>query len=437
MKSIDLLLSARWIITVNPENAVLDHHAVAIDNGRILDILPDVEAERQYRADRRHDFDQHALIPGLINTHTHVAMSLFRGLADDLPLMEWLEQHIWPAEGRWVKEGFVKTGTELAIAEMLRGGTTCFNDMYFFPDVTAKVADLAGIRATVGMILIDFPTVWAKDADEYLKKGLAVNDNYRNHERIRTAFAPHAPYTVSDTPLERVQMLAEELDCRIHMHIHETAFEVESFHKETGIRPLQRLEKLGLLGPRLLAVHMTQLTDGEIQTLARNGVSVVHCPESNLKLASGFCPTAALSRAEVNIALGTDGAASNNDLDMLGEMRTAALIAKAHSQDASALPAAEALRMATINGARALGIDDETGSLEIGKAADIAAIDLSRLETQPIYDPVSAIVYAASREQITDVWVAGEPLLKNRELTRMDIAQLQSEAQSWQHRIAP
>ncbi len=435
MKPIDTLISARWIIPVNADDSVLENHSLVINEGKILDICPTETVQAHYQASETHLLTQHALIPGLINTHTHTAMSLFRGLADDLPLMEWLEQHIWPAEAKWVKEAFVRDGTQLAIAEMIRGGTTCFNDMYFFPDITAQVADEAGIRATVGMIVIDFPTVWAKDADEYLKKGLRVNDTYRNHALIQTAFAPHAPYTVSDAPLERIGILSDELDVPVHMHVHETAFEVESYHKESGLRPLQRLEKLGLLTPKLLAVHMTQLTESEINMLSKHGVHIVHCPESNLKLASGFCPITALVEAGINVALGTDGAASNNDLDMLGETRTAALIAKAQSNNASAIPAMTALRMATLNGAKALGISNTTGSLEIGKAADITAINMDSLETQPVYDPVSTIVYAACREQVTDVWVAGKQLLSNRQLTQMDIQDIKNKTQQWRERI--
>ena len=305
-------------------------------------------------------------------------------------------------------------GTQLAIAEMLRSGTTCFNDMYFYPDITARVAASCGMRACVGLIVIDFPTVWAKDAGEYISKGLAVHDRYRGDPLIHAVFAPHAPYTVSDQPLEHIRTLADEMDIGIHMHIHETADEVDRAIELTGKRPLQRLHDLGLLTPALLAVHMTQLSDTEIRQFADSGAHVVHCPESNLKLASGFCPAAGLAGAGINIALGTDGAASNNDLDMLGEMRTAALLGKAVSGDASALPAHTVLRMATLNGASALGIGHETGSLTAGKWADITAVRMDSLEAQPVYDPVSHLVYACGREQVSDVWVAGQHLLKER-----------------------
>ena len=435
MKNIDTLIHARWIIPVEPHDTVYEHHAVAVHEGRILELLPSAEANNKYRAEVEHRLDAHALIPGLVNAHTHAAMALFRGLADDLPLMEWLQNHIWPAEGRWVSPEFVADGTRLAIAEMLRGGTTCFSDMYFFPDETARVADNAGIRAVVGLIVIDFPTVWAANADEYLHKGIAVHDHFRNNPLITTAFAPHAPYTVSNDPLQRVVTYAEELDIPVHMHVHETQHEVAEAVDNTGLRPLARLEQLGLVSPRLIAVHMTQLEEHEIARLASRGAHVVHCPESNLKLASGFCPVQKLLDAGINVALGTDGAASNNDLDMFGEMRTAALLAKAVASDASAVNAAQALRMATLGGARALGLEDSIGSLEAGKAADITAVRLDSVETQPLYHPVSQLVYAASREQVSDVWVAGRHLLKDRVLTTLDQEAIIKKARGWAEKI--
>ena len=430
-QQIDTLIHARWIIPVVPHNLVLENHALAIHEGHIVAVLPSHEAEQTYSADAVHHLKRHALIPGLVNTHTHAAMSLFRGLADDLPLMEWLQNHIWPAEGKWVNPEFVADGTRLAIAEMIRSGTTCFSDMYFFPNETARVSDSANIRAVVGLILIDFPTAWAANADEYLHKGIEVHDHYRHNALINTAFAPHAPYTVSDEPLQRLLTFAEEMDIPIHMHVHETAHEVVEAEDNTGQRPLARLEQLGVVSPRLIAVHMTQLADEEIQQFALRGAHVVHCPESNLKLASGFCPVQKLIDAGINVALGTDGAASNNDLDMFGEMRTAALLAKAVSGDASALPASQVLHMATLGGAHALGLDNTIGSLEVGKAADITAVDLSLLETQPLFNPISQLVYAAGREQVTDVWIAGQHVLKEKILTTLDKEAILNKAREW------
>jgi 5-methylthioadenosine/S-adenosylhomocysteine deaminase len=433
--TIDTLIHARWVIPVEPANTVLEHHAIAVHEGHILDVLPSTEANQKYTAEVEHHLTDHALIPGLVNAHTHAAMSLFRGLADDLPLMDWLQNHIWPAEAKWVNPEFVADGTRLAIAEMLRGGTTCFNDMYFFPDEAARVADNAGIRAVVGLIVIDFPTVWAANVDEYLHKGIEVHDHFRHNPLITTAFAPHAPYTVSDEPLRKILTFAEEMDVPIHMHLHETAHEVQEAQSNNGQRPLARLEELGLISPRFMAVHMTQLADEEIEHLATRSAHVVHCPESNMKLASGFCPVQQLLNAGVNVALGTDGAASNNDLDMFGEMRSAALLGKITARDASAVNAEQVLHMATLGGAKALGLESQIGSLEVGKAADITAVDLGQLETQPVYHPVSQIVYAAGREQVSDVWVAGQHLLKDRVLTTLDQQAIAAKAQQWGEKI--
>ncbi len=436
MNRIDTLIHARWIIPVTEGHPTLEDYSLAIEGNRIAAILPSHEARQRYSANTTLELDRHALIPGFINTHTHAAMSLFRGLADDLALMTWLNEHIWPAEQQWINSEFVYQGTLLAAAEMIRSGTTCFNDMYFFPDEAARAACEVGIRASIGMIMIDFPTAWASGPEEYLDKGLQIRDRYQDEPLITTAFAPHAPYTVSDEPLRQIGTLAEELDCPIHMHVHETADEISQGHASHDERPLARLDGLGLLTPHMIAVHMTQLTEAEIGLVAERGVHVVHCPESNLKLASGFCPAQALASAGVGVALGTDGAASNNDLDMLGEMRTAALLGKAVAGDASAIPAHEALAMATINGARALGIEAQCGSLEPGKCADIVAIDLGALETQPLYHPVSQIVYAASRRQISDVWVNGRHLLKDGRMTTLEESRMIDLARAWQDKIS-
>lgn len=420
IQQVDSIIHARWIIPVEPDETVYENHSLVIHQGKIVDILPTMRCENKYQSHTIHDLKTHALIPGFINTHTHAAMSQMRGMADDLPLMEWLSEHIWPAEAKKVNYQYVKEGTDLAIAEMLRGGTTTFNDMYFYPDAAAKSAEEAGIRVSLGLIVLDFPSAWAKDSEEYLHKGLQLHEQYRHHPLISTAFAPHAPYTVSDSALEQVKIYAEKLDIPIHIHLHETLDEVNDAVKNTGIRPIERLDKLGLISPHLVAVHMTQLQNDEIKSLTSHGVHVVHCPESNMKLASGFCPVEKLIDNKINVAIGTDGAASNNDLDMISEMRSTALLGKAVAGNASAIPAHTALKMATLNGAKALGLDAITGSLSKGKAADISAIDLDRIETQPVYNPISQIVYSSSRDQVTDVWVQGKHLLNNRQLTTLD-----------------
>ena len=435
MTAADTILTARWVLPVEPDDAVLEHHALIVRDGRLVDLLPIEEARRRYPHASAEDFPAHVLIPGLINAHTHAAMALMRGIADDRPLMEWLTDHIWPLEQKWMGEAFVRDGSDLAMAEMIRGGITCFNDMYFFPEVTANQAIRCGMRAVLGMILVDFPSAWASGPAEYLEKGLMLRDEMLHDPLVSFAFAPHAPYSVADEPLRRVATLAAELDLPIHMHLHETAEEIEQSRRQYGLRPFNRLKQLELLGPTYIAVHMTQLTDEEIAQLAEAGVSVVHCPESNLKLASGFCPVARLVEAGVNVAIGTDGAASNNDLDVMGEMRMAALLAKAIAGDASVIPAKTALRMATLNGAKALGLEEEIGSLEPGKWADITAVRLDAIETQPLFDPVSDLVYAASRYQVSDVWVGGRRLLRNRALTTLDQDEISRRTAGWRARL--
>lgn len=432
----DLLIEAGWVVPVEPHGAVLADHAVAVADGRILALLPAAEARARFAARETVRRPDAVLIPGFVNAHTHNPMTLLRGIADDMPLMQWLQQHIWPVEAAVIGPEFVADGVALAIAEMLRGGTTCCNENYFFPDVQAEVYRRHGFRARVGLPVIDFPTAWAKTADEYFERAAEVHDRWRDDPLIGTAFAPHAPYTVSDANFERIRMLADQLDVPVHCHVHETADEVRESQDKHGQRPLARLDRLGVVNDRLVAVHMTQLTDAEIALCAERGVTVVHCPESNLKLASGFCPAAALQRAGVALAIGTDGCASNNDLDMVGETRTAALLAKAVAGDASALDAASALRAATLGGARAVGWEDRIGSIEPGKQADLVCIDLSALETQPVHHVLSQLVYAAGRQHVSDVWIAGRAKLRAGALVDMDADALLARARQWRERIA-
>lgn len=436
MELIDTLICARWIIPVAPPSRLLTDAALAVRAGKIVAVYNREEALGRFHPLETVDLPNHALIPGLVNAHTHAAMALLRGIADDVPLMEWLNEHIWPRELRWVDEDFVRTGTRLALAEMLRGGITCFSDMYFYPDIAAEVAQEVGMRAVLGLIFVDFPTPWARSSEEYVTKNLAVYRAFAKDEQISWTLAPHAPYSVSDEMFSQVVELAEEYGLNIHLHLHETQFEIEESLERYQERPLARIRRLGLLNRRLIAAHMIHLQPDEIEQVAEAGCSVVHCPESNLKLASGFCPAAKLKAAGITVALGTDGPASNNDLDMLGEMRSAALLAKGVTGDPEALAAGQVLAMATIEGARALGLEAKIGSLEVGKWADLAAIDLSLPETQPVYDPVSQIVYAAGRHQVTDVWVAGRRLLQDRRLTTLDWPALRKEVAGWQTRLA-
>jgi 5-methylthioadenosine/S-adenosylhomocysteine deaminase len=433
---IDLLIEARWVVPVEPHAVVLENHAVAVQGDRIVALLPIAEARTVYAPRERVELGEHALMPGLVNSHTHNPMTLLRGLADDLPLMVWLQQHIWPAEAKVIGPEFVRDRVELAGAAMLRGGTTCANQNYFFPDAIGATYRRMGFRAVVGLPVIEFPTPWAKTQDEYFARAGEVHDSFIGDGLITTAFAPHAPYTVSDESFERIRVLSDQLDIPVHLHTHETAHEVEDEKAKSGLRPFQRLQKLGLVNDRLIAVHMTQLTDGEIAACAAAGVSVVHCPESNLKLASGFCPAEKLRLAGVNVALGTDGCASNNDLDMFGEMRTAALLAKAVAGDAAAFDAAFALRAATLNGAKAIGLEAKIGSIEVGKQADFAAVRLSELETQPMFHVISQLVYATGRHQVSDVWIAGKRKLAARELVDVDTAAILDKTRAWRERIA-
>lgn len=435
MESVDTLMHARWLVPVDPRGAVLERHAVAVRGGRIVALSPSETARERFRATETVDLPRHVLIPGLVNAHTHAAMTLLRGLADDLPLMTWLEDHIWPVENRWAGAEFVRDGAMLAIAEMLASGTTCVNDMYFFPEAIADAVHTTGIRACLGLVVFDAPTSWGSGPEEYFAKGHALYEARHGDPLLSFSVAPHAPYTVSDRWLREVRAISEELGLRVHMHVHETAGEVAESVERYGKRPIARLRELGLFNDALLAVHMTQLTDEEIALSAEAGVHVLHCPESNLKLASGLCPVARLLDAGVNVALGTDGAASNNDLDMFGEMRTAALLAKGVASNAAALPAESTLDIATMGGARALGLDTEIGSITVGKSADLVAVDLSAPSTQPVHHVISTLVYSASRDQVTDVWVQGKRLVESRALTTIDVGEVLERTDRWRTRI--
>ncbi|HNH15479.1 TRZ/ATZ family hydrolase [Zoogloea sp.] len=432
---IDLLIEARWIIPVQPAGLTLERHAVAIHEGRILAVLPIDDARRQFRPREIRPLTDHILMPGLVNLHVHAAMTLMRGLADDLPLMRWLQEAIWPAEGRHVSPGFVRDGSLLAAAEMLRGGITTCNDMYFFPEAAAEAFSRVGLRAMLGITVLDFPTQYAADADDYLRKGLAARDAWRHDPLIGFTLAPHAPYTVSDRTFERVGGLAEELDLPIHIHLHETATEVADSLRDHGLRPIARLDRLGLLGPGLIGVHAVHLSPEDIDRLATHHCSIAHCPTSNMKLASGAAPMAAVAERGLRIGLGSDGTASNNRLDLFREMHQAALLAKLTTGDAGALPAHRVLRMATLDGAAALGLDDRIGSIEPGKAADLCAVRLDDVDTLPCYDPASHLIYVLGRESVSDVWVAGRQALKDGTLLQISNTELSSLARLWQNRL--
>jgi 5-methylthioadenosine/S-adenosylhomocysteine deaminase len=433
---IDTLIVPRWLIPVEPAGVLTDQ-ALAIHQGAILDVLPAAQARARYSPKEILSLPQHALIPGLINLHTHAAMSLLRGFADDLPLMDWLERHIWPAEQAHVSTRFVKDGTLLACTEMLKGGITCFNDMYFFPDAAAEAALECGMRAAIGMIVMDLPTPYASDGPDYLAKGLACRDKYKGEAALSFCFAPHAPYTVGDESFRQIATLVGQIGAPIHCHLHETREEIAHSEAHYGVRPLERLARLGLLGPGFIGVHAIHLNDPETDTLARNGCHVAHCPASNLKLASGLPDVTRLLRSGINVGIGTDGAASNNRLDLFGEMRMAALLAKGVANDAAALPAHAVLRAATLGGAKALGLEELVGSLAPGKRADLVAVDLSGLDLLPVFDPLSHLVYVAGREQVSHVWVEGRLKVDNGRLTVLDILDLKARASYWADKLTP
>lgn len=435
MTDVDTLLLCRWVVPVVPRGLVLEDHAVAIASGRIVEVLPMDAAAARFRARETVRLSSHAVAPGFVNAHTHAAMTLLRGVGDDLPLMRWLTQRIWPLEKALVSPEFVYDGGRLAALEMLRSGTTCASDMYFYPDASVRAFRAMGMRAVAGIIAIEFPTAYAADAEDYLRKGLAARDELRGDPLVSFTLAPHAPYTVSDSTLQRIAMLADELDLPIHTHVHETDDEIARSVAEHGVRPLARLERLGLVSERLIAVHAVHLDDAEIALLGERGASIAHCPASNLKLGSGIAPIAQAARAGINLAIGTDGAASNNRVDMLSELRLAALLAKGAAGDASVLPAPIALEAATLGGAHALGLQDRIGSIEPGKEADLVAFDLAPPETQPLYDVISHLAYSAGREQVTDVWVAGQRVVEGRQILQGSAqSDLMPKVTAWQNR---
>ena len=432
---IDLLLNCKWIIPIVPENQTLTDCAIAIDNGKIIGLLPQAEAARRFSAGKVQDLDHHIVMPGLVNSHGHAAMSLLRGYADDLPLRSWLENHIWPAEAKFLSEEFVRDGTRLSIAEMIRSGTTCFADMYFFDEAIATEVRNSGVRSQISFTVLDFPTPYGKNADDYIHKGLALRDNCKDQPLIKIACAPHAPYSVSDRALGILATYANELDMAIHIHCHESASEITESLQAYDCRPLERLEKLGLLLPQTQLVHMTQITEDDIALVRDHNCHIMHCPQSNLKLANGFCPVVKFIENEVNVALGTDSAASNNTLDLFSEIKSASLLAKAVSGDAASLDAHAALRMATINGAKALAWDNEIGSLESGKQADIIAVKIDSISQQPLYNPASQLIYTNSGSQVSHSWVAGKMLLENRKLCTINERSLIQTTEQWRKKI--
>lgn len=435
MDKVDLIVHGKWLITCDEQNQVLKNHSLIIKGSKIHAIIPSKKAHEEYEAKSVLQYTSKVVLPGFINAHTHSAMTVFRGLADDLEVMDWLNNHIWPAEKKWVSEELVYDASLLAMAEMIRCGTICFNDMYFFLGATAKATLEAGMRGNIGMTVINVPTAWAKTPDEYFAKAIEFYQQYKDNEFITPTLAPHSTYTVSIENLIKVKEIADKYRLKINIHLQEAPSEIELSMEKYHKRPLERLNEIGMVNPNLIAIHMTQINDADLDILQKNRPNIVNCPESNMKTVSGASPVAKLLKLGINVALGTDGAASNNDLDMITEMRTAAFLGKMIANDPKALPAETVLKMATLNGAKALGLDHLTGSLQPGKAADFIAMDLDQVETQPLYFPISQIVYAASRNQVTDVWVAGKQLMKDRKLLTLDETELLKKAQAWGSKI--
>jgi 5-methylthioadenosine/S-adenosylhomocysteine deaminase len=434
-KNASIIISASWIFTSNSEGQLLSDYSIVIENDKIIDLVPQDKVFDEYEANDIYQLTDHILIPGLINTHTHAAMSLFKGFADDLPLQDWLNDYIWPAEKEFINSSFVKDGSILALSEMIKSGVTTFNDMYFFPDATAEAVKELGVRSNIGLVVLDFPTNYATDPEDYLLKGFEFRDKWRNEELITTSIAPHAPYSVSDEAFTLINTYSEELSINIHTHLHETQWEIEDSIEKYGITPVQRLNNLGIIGPSLMAVHCVHLNDQDMATLAKNKVSIVHNPSSNMKLGSGIADIAKMLKQNLNISLGTDSSASNNRLDMMEEMRLAALLIKGSTKSPESFSANEAIKMATINGAKALGLESIIGSIEKNKKADLVAIDLNSIENQPIYNPLTTLVYSSSRSDVSYVWIDGEIKLKDKKLVKIDEKKIIQLAKKWQRKL--
>jgi len=414
---------------------VIRNGALVINNGKIEDMGDSGSISKKYSSKNIIKSKNTAVIPGLINTHTHAAMVYFRGMADDLPLKEWLEDHIWPAENKWLCHDFVSDATELACLEMLKAGITTYNDMYFFEDAASGAAKKIGMRAVLGVGIVDFPTVAGNSADEYLSKAERFIKEWKGDDLIVPCIAPHSAYACSSETLKKVKALADKYNVGIHTHVSETKWEVEEIKSKYSLSPVEHLKKIGFLDENIIAAHCVWVDEKEIDILAKYKTGVAHCIESNLKLSSGIAPVPQMLKAGLRVSLGTDGAASNNDLNILSEMSTAAKVHKAISNDPTALDAKTALLMATRWGAGALGLGNITGSLEKGKAADIAIMNLNKPHLTPLYDIYSHIVYSAHASDIETVFVNGRLVIENARLTTADEDEIIVKAREWRNKI--
>jgi len=435
-EQVDSIIVRGIVVTMDSKRTVLNDGAVAVRGGRILAVAPTSEVLARYRSRNIVNAGGRVVIPGLVNTHTHVPMTLFRGLADDLDLQEWLTQHIFPAEARNVDENFVRAGTRLALVELIRGGTTTFNDMYYFEDAIAEETAKAGMRAVLGQTLIDFPAPDYKTFDAALEGARAFVTKWRNHPLITPAIAPHAPYTVSTENLLKSRRLADELTAPIHIHVAEATTETEFIQQNhKGLRPIEYLESIGFFGPKTIAAHVIQANDGELLILKNREVGIAHNPQSNMKLAAGVAPVPSMLRLGLRAGLGTDGAASNNDLNLWEEMDTAAKLHKVFLGDPKVATAEEMFTMATIGGARALHLEDRIGSIEVGKRADLVIVDFDRPNQTPFYNIYSHLVYATKADSVDSVMIEGRWVMSGKRLLTLDESAIKRVANAYHNQV--
>jgi len=427
----DLVIKNGYILTMDENFTEYKNGSIAIKDGKILDIGENIN----YEADEVIDAGGNLVLPGLINTHTHAAMTLLRGYGSDNPLKVWLEQYIWPVEGKFVSYEFVKDGTDIACYEMLRNGVTTFVDMYFYENAVADAVLQAKMRAVLCTGILDFPTPGAKTPDEGIEKTKDFIKEYKGSRYIYPCIGPHAPYTCSPQTLQKAMQVAEDYDVLFHIHLSETEHEVQDILNRYKATPVKHLDNIGVLNDRVLAAHMVHPTEEEIYLMAEKKVKISHCPESNLKLASGIAPVPKMIEAGITVSIGTDGTASNDDLDILGEISTAAKLHKGYNKNPVLLNAKQALSMATREGAKALRLQDKIGTLEKGKYADIIIVDINQPHIQPMFDPYIQLVYSAKSTDVDTVIIDGKIVVRNKEVLTIDKSEILQKAKKWKEKI--
>lgn len=431
----DLLIVGGTVVTMDKDRRLIEDGAIAVKNGEIILVGKRAVVTKNLRAKQTIDASGKVIIPGLINTHTHVPMTLFRGIGDDLDLQDWLQKFIFPAEAKNVDEQFVRAGTRLGVAEMIRGGTTAYCDMYYFEDAIADETFKAGMRGVLGETIIDFPVADNKTNEEAMRYAENFVKKWQKNPLIIPAFAPHAPYTVSTEHLNAIRKLADKLNAPTVIHVAETQTEVDDITKRYGARPVEYLDRINFFNNRTIAAHTVHINENEIDILKAKDVGSAHCPQSNMKLASGVAPVPSMLAKNLRVGLGTDGAASNNDLNLWEEMDTAAKLHKVFSKDPKVLNAEQAFAMATIGGARALHLENLIGSLETGKRADIAIVDFDSLNQTPFYNIYSHLVYATKASDVGTVIVDGKILMRDRRLLTLDENAIKKDANLYRQKI--